>query len=123
MSEAKSSAETILLPTTFAEQTLVITTLREQFKEVDHPSKLDEATKDMGKPASLLNFYLATWVDLSSSVDLSSIGLASAVYIPVAISPKEGGRKSLYDLEQNEEILTGIYVTSVGIALRYVKRV
>ena len=122
MSEAKSSAEIILqsisLPSTFDEQDLVIKTLQEQFKQVDHSSKLDEATKGMGKPASLLNFYLAT------SVNLSWIGLPTpAVYFPVMITEREGGRKSLYDLEQNEEVLTGIYVTSEGIALRFVKRV
>jgi hypothetical protein len=44
------------------------------------------------------------------------------VYIPVQVSSREGGRKSLYFLAPGEEVLAGIFVTSDGIALRYIKR-
>jgi len=117
MNGDKSPAEIIRLPSTRDEQDAHINAMLEQFKEVQQSSDLDTKTKDLGMPASLLNFYFAT------KVDLSSIGLEAAVYIPVQISEREAGRKSLYYLDQNEEVLVGIYVTGEGIALRLVKRV
>ena len=98
----------------FEEQNAEIMLKQDQFKEVQHPNELDAATKNAKIPAYLLNFYLATLVDLA--------GLGSAVYIPVQITEREGGRKSIYFLDQNEEVLAGIYVTGDGIALRFVKR-
>jgi hypothetical protein len=50
------------------------------------------------------------------------MGLGSAVYIPVQISQREGGRKSLYYLNAGEEVLAGIFVTGQGIALKFIKR-
>jgi hypothetical protein len=104
-------------PSTSEEQNRIIDTLKEKLVAVQDPSELDEATKNMGMPAALLNFYLAT------QEDLSAIGLGKAVYIPVMISQREGGRKSIYFLDQNEEVLAGIYVTNQGIALKFMKRV
>ncbi|HZU04054.1 MAG TPA: hypothetical protein VFA10_30610 [Ktedonobacteraceae bacterium] len=83
---------------------------------IDHPDELDEVTKDLGAPAYLLNFHCAT------PMDLSPIGLGEAVHIPVQISQREGGRKSIFYLDQGEEALVGILVTNQGIALRFMKR-
>jgi hypothetical protein len=118
VNKLKSPADIISLPSTFEEQNRMIETLKEKFIAVQDPSKLDEATKNVGMPAALLNFYFAT------QVDLSSIHLGTVVHIPVMISKREGGRKSVYFLDQNEEVLAGIYVTCEGgMALRFVKRV
>lgn len=113
----KSPTDIIRLPSTFAEQNHVLQTLKETFNGVQDPSELDAATNNVGMPASLLNFYFAT------HVDLSPIGLGSAVHIPIQVTEREGGRKSIYSLDQNEEVLTGLYVTGEGVALRFVKRV
>ena len=83
---------------------------------VRSPEQIDDATNRLGIPPRLLNFNLAT------PIDLSAIGLGKAVHIPVQISNREGGRKSLYFLNSGEEVLAGICVTDDGIALRYVKR-
>ncbi len=87
------------------------------FQQVYHPDEIDEATRNLQIPASLLNFYLA------APIDLSSVGLGQAVHIPVQITGREGGRKSLYYLKAGEETLEGIYVTNQGIALHFIKRV
>src|SRR2546428_10095750 len=87
-------------------------------QQVHHPDEIDEVTRKENIPASLLNFHLAT------PVDLSSVGLGQGVYIPVQITEREGGRKSSYYLKAgDEETLVGIYVTNQGIALRFMKRV
>ena len=91
--------------------------VKELSKRALQPDELDEVTKNLGIPAFLLNFYLAT------SVDLSSIGLGNVVHIPVQITKREGGRKSLYYLNPGEATLAGIYVTNQGIALRFMERV
>ena len=118
MEKLISPADIISLPSTFEEKNRMIETLKGKLGEVQDPSQLDEATKKAGMPAALLNFYFAT------PEDLSAIGLGKAVYLPVMISEREGGSKSAYFLEQNEEVLAGIYATSEGgIALRFVKRV
>jgi hypothetical protein len=121
MTQAKSPADIIRLPTfsTPDEKEREAWNLQEQFTGVKQPSDLDTATKGMNKPASLLNFHFAT------TVDLSLIGLGQAVYIPVQITDREGGRKSIFFLRQEDgEVLTGIFVTREdGIALRFMKRV
>jgi hypothetical protein len=118
VNKLKSPADIIPLPSTVEEKNRMIDTLKENFIAVQDPSKLDEATQNVGMPAALLNFYFAT------QVDLSSIHLGTVVHIPVMISKREGGRKSVYFLDQNEEVLAGIYVTREGgVALRFVKRV
>src|SRR5215813_10493513 len=102
--DPKSPSDMISLPLTLEEQNHMIETLKEKFKEVQDPSELDEATKNANMPASLLNFYFAT------QVDLSSIGLGKAVYIPAMVAEGGGGRKSVFFLDQNEETFVGIYV-------------
>jgi hypothetical protein len=85
---------------------------------VDGPADIDEATKALGIPARLVNFYLATPADLSGF----GIGVEKAIHIPIAITTREGGRKSLYYLEPGEEVLAGIFVTGDSLVLRYIKR-
>jgi hypothetical protein len=117
VNKLKSPVEIIRLPSSKEEQDHTLRILKEKFKEVDHPKELDKTATDQGMPASLLNFYLAT------QVDLSWLNLGKAVFIPVQIAEREGGRKSVFFLDQGDEVLTGIYVTCEGIALRFVKRV
>src|SRR5437762_1482286 len=121
MNEAELPEEIFCLPPTSndAEGRKTVEDTIARFKEVHHSSELDAVTKNMGMPASLLNFYLATRVDLSSSTE---IGIGKAVYIPVQITEREGGRKSIYGLLPGEEVLVGIYVTDEAIALRYMER-
>jgi len=94
--------------------------LPRQFEELSSsvrgPEDIDQVTEKLGISPRLINFNLAT------AVDLSDIGLGRAVHIPVQISDKEGGRKSLYFLDSGEEALAGIFVNEDGLALRYVKR-
>jgi hypothetical protein len=85
-------------------------------ERVERPEDLDPVSKELNVPAQLINFHMAT---LS---DLGMLGLGQAVYLPVAISEREGGRESLYFLRPGQEVLAGIFVTNSGIALRYVKR-
>ncbi len=85
-------------------------------ERVTRPEDLDTVTKELNVPARLINFHMATLTDLSE------LGLGQAIYLPVAISEREGGRKSLYYLEPGEEVLAGLFVTNTGMALRYVKR-
>jgi hypothetical protein len=80
------------------------------------PEQIDAATGRLGIPPRLLNFNLAT------PVDMSDVGLGKAVHIPVQISSREGGRKSIFYLESGEEALAGIFVTDDGLALRHVRR-
>jgi hypothetical protein len=85
-------------------------------KSVRSPEDIDGVTRRLGIEPRLLNFNLAT------PVDLSDAGLGKAVHIPVQITSREGGRKSLYFLNPGEEVLAGVFVTDDGLALRYVKR-
>lgn len=85
-------------------------------KTVRSPDDIDGVTKRLGIEPRLLNFNLAT------PIDLSDAGLGKAVHIPVQITSREGGRKSLYFLNPGEEVLAGVFVTDDGLALRYVKR-
>lgn len=91
----------------------IVETLRQQMPQ---PDQIDAVTDSLHMPAYLLNFYLAT------PLDLSSIGLGHVINIPVQITDRPGGRKSLFFLQPGEETLAGIYVTSQSIALRYMKR-
>jgi hypothetical protein len=85
-------------------------------ESVRRPEDIDGATTRLGIEPRLLNFNLAT------PVDLSHMGLGKAVQIPVQISNRDGGRKSLYFLQPGEEVMAGIFVTDDGVALRNVKR-
>jgi len=91
----------------------VIDQLRDK---VNRPEDIDRATKELGLEPRLLNLHLST------VVDLTSVGLGPALHIPVQVSTREGGRKSLYFLNVDEEVLAGIFVRELGVILRYVKR-
>src|SRR5262245_30793036 len=108
MDENRSLEDTIRIPS--------LPPTLEKFEQVTHPDQIDAVTREAGIPAVLLNFHVAT------HADLSFMKLGNAVYIPVQITQREDGRKSLYFLNTNEEILTGIYVTNDGIALNFIKR-
>src|SRR5947209_20214773 len=84
---------------------------------ISHPDQIDRVSNKLSVPAVLLNFHLA------SPADFSSIGLGNGIFIPVQITKRKGGRKSLYYLNPGEEILTGIFVTNQAIVLRYIRRV
>jgi hypothetical protein len=109
MNVPRSTEDIIRIPSTPLE-------MQKLLEQVHHPDQLDKVVTDLHIPAFLLNFYLAT------PADLSSIGLGKAVHIPAQITEREGGRKSLYYLNPGEEVLTGIFVTSQGIALSFIKR-
>jgi hypothetical protein len=111
------TAQIIPLPTTIDQLNKHVQTVTKQFQSVRNPSELDAATQSENMPAFLLNFHFAT------KVNLSRMGLEQAIHIPIQISERDGGRKSIFFLNQNEEVLAGIYVTSEGIAQRFVKRV
>jgi hypothetical protein len=81
-----------------------------------NPDQLDDVTSGLGIPPILVNPHLAT------EIDLSDFGLGKATYIPVQITTKNGGRKSLYFLRAGEKVLSGIVVTSQGIGYRYTTR-
>lgn len=83
---------------------------------VRRPEDLDGATERLGINSQLLNFHLAT------PVDLSYMGLGKAIHIPAQISDRKGGRKSIFFIQPGEEVLAGIFVIEDGVALRYVKR-
>lgn len=84
--------------------------------EVRHPSEIDAATERIGIEPSLVNFHLA------SIVDLSFIKLDQGVNLPIQISSRRGGRKSLYYLHPGEKVLASIVTTSTRLLLRYVSR-
>jgi hypothetical protein len=83
---------------------------------VRRPEQIDGATKRLRIEPALINFNLAT------PVDLSDIGLGKAVYLPIQVSDREGGRTSLFFLSPGEKVLAGIFVSDDGVALRYVTR-
>lgn len=83
---------------------------------VNHPADIDGATDRLGIPPALVN------PALSSAVDLGFIGLGTAVHVPVQVSPKAGGRKSLYFLRTGERVLSGLLMTPDGVISRYTTR-
>ena len=94
-------------------QSLLIARLQ---AEVNHPADIDAATDRLGISPFLINPYLAT------TVDMSFIGLDRGVNLPIQITARQGGRRSLYFLRPGEKVLAGIVATSRGLVLRYVSR-
>lgn len=88
----------------------------DSLKDVESPFDIDNVTDSLGIPPSLVNVHLA------AKLDFSEFGLGECIYLPVQISKKDGGRKSLYFLHPGEKVFCGILVNSDGIALRYVTR-
>jgi hypothetical protein len=64
----------------------------------------------------LINPHLAT------KVDMSDLGYGTGIHLPVQISTRRGGRKSLYYMHPGEKILAGVLVTGSAILFRYVLR-
>jgi hypothetical protein len=120
MNESGSPEEIFpLLPNSNAVESLnTVTTLLGPFAHVHHPDELDAATKEMGKPALLLNCYLATRVDLSRL----QIGIGPAILLPLQITGRDGGRESIFFSAKNKEIPVGLYVAIDKLALRYMER-
>lgn len=84
--------------------------------EVNHPADIDAATDRLGIPPFLINPHVAT------TVDMSFIGLGAGINLPIQISTRRGGRKSLYFLRPGERVLASIVATSHGLVFRYVSR-
>ena len=84
--------------------------------EVNHPADIDAATDRLGISPFLINPYLAT------TVDMSFIGLGVGFNLPIQISGRQGGRRSLYFLRPGEKVLASIVATSKALVLRYVSR-
>lgn len=95
----------------------LLDTIKEQ---INTPEELDSLTQDLNIPSRLINYHLATPADLSV---LKLNGLNKTIHLPVQISTREGGRKSLYKLKKGEEVLAGIFVNSNGIILRKVSKI
>ena len=66
--------------------------------EVNHPADIDAATDRLGISPFLINPYLAT------TVDMSFIGLGRGVNLPIQITARQGGRRSLYFLRPGEKL-------------------
>jgi hypothetical protein len=85
-------------------------------ESVDHPDQLDAMTQRLGIGAALVNCNAA------SVMDLADIGLGQVVHLPVQVSDRQGGRKSLYFINPKERIRAGFFVNGQGAAERYVTR-
>jgi hypothetical protein len=85
-------------------------------QKVSSPDEIDKATEQLAIPPRLINYHLA------STIDLSDIGLGNCVYLPVQISNLGGGRKSLYLLNPGEKTMAGIFVDGKDVYCRYITR-
>jgi hypothetical protein len=74
---------------------------------------IDTVTAENGLTARLYNFYLATRLILP---------LGEGLHVPVQISQRSGGRKSLYLLQVGEETIAGTFITSSDIFDWHVRR-
>lgn len=86
--------------------------------QVNNPSEIDGKCDELGVPAILANYDLATPVDLS----YLEMGLSKGVYIPKQISTRVGGRKSQYNLVAGETIVVGVVTTEDSMMIRHVTR-
>jgi len=86
---------------------------------VTGPVEIDNKCNELGVPAILANYDLATPINLS----FLNLDMTTGVHIPHQISEREGGRKSQYYLEVGETLLAGIITTQDGLMLRNVTRV
>lgn len=76
-------------------------------------SDLDSVMWELGASASLFNIHFAF------PIDYSHLGLGEGIFIPTMISRECGGRRSVLNLPVGDRVLTGMLVTSKGMALRY----
>lgn len=80
---------------------------------VSSPSDIDVATEALAAPPQLFNFHFATKV---------TTPLGKGLYIPVQISERAGGRKSLYYLVPGEQVMAGVFVVDGSAFARLVRR-
>ncbi len=86
-------------------------------KVINSPDKLDFYTTKYNIEPKLINYHLAT------TIDMGIFGLnGKGVHLPIQISKKYGGRKSIYLLKKNEEVLSGIIISNDKMFLRYITR-
>ncbi len=83
---------------------------------VDHPEEIDQAVARLGVPSSLVNPYFAT------PVNLSHFDLEDGIHLPIQLTARPGGRKSIYFLHAGEKVLTGLVITGNRLLLSYVAR-
>ncbi|MCC3381050.1 hypothetical protein ACFQ5D_22510 [Paenibacillus farraposensis] len=81
--------------------------------QLKSPEDIDPVTTSLGLSPQLFNFQMATRV---------TTPIGKALHVPVQISKREGGRKSLYYLNPGEEVLAGVYVIDDNIFYRFVRR-
>ena len=87
--------------------------------KINSPDDIDQVTKELEISSKLVNYHLASNVDLSS---LNIKGINNMVHIPIAISKREGGRPSIYRLEKGQTTLVGMYINNQGIILKHFTR-
>jgi hypothetical protein len=86
-------------------------------KMVSSPDKLDSACQTLKIEPKLVNYNLAT------PVNMRDYGLSGeGVHLPVQISDKFGGRSSIYLLKPGQEVMTGLFIVGKNMYLRSIKR-
>ncbi|HEX8818873.1 MAG TPA: hypothetical protein VF794_03035 [Archangium sp.] len=81
--------------------------------ELRGPDDHDRATAALGLEATLANFHMRSTV---------TTPLGPALHIPVQISKRDGGRKSLYFIKTGEQVIAGVYVIGSELYYRAVRR-
>lgn len=77
---------------------------------------IDSIAERAGYTSHLMNLHLAR------PLDLTEFKIGNGVYVPVMISARSGGRKSMLDLRTGEQIVVGALICEQGIILRHVQR-
>jgi hypothetical protein len=77
---------------------------------------IDKVAEAAGYTSHLMNFHLA------QPFDLTELGIGRGAYVPVMISKRSGGRKSMFDLLVGESAVVGALISDDGILLRHVLR-
>jgi len=88
--------------------------------KISSASDIEEISEQLQLTTRLMNFHLASKVNLKS---LNLVGIDDVISIPVAITKKDKGRKSIYHLQKGESELTNIYVCNQGILLSYIEKI
>jgi hypothetical protein len=96
-----------------AETTRRVPQLGALLKEIRSPDDHDRATEQLGLAAKLLNLNFASKFQTP---------IGEALYIPIQISKREGGRQSLYFLMSGKEATTGVLIIGMDIYYRVVRR-
>lgn len=77
---------------------------------------IDKVAERAGYTSYLMNLHL------SRHLDLTSLKLGSGAYVPVMISTRSGGRKSMLDLQVGESVVIGALISDRGVLLRHMLR-